>query len=538
MRARNLVSSSCLGLCLTACFDPSGVDETDTEASTGSGSDTTGPTSAGPGQTQTLSDPTVDPDSTGDPTTPPLTTTSDTTDGDTTAGPCTAEGCPCTGEGQCDADLACVDMVCTAPVCGNEAIEGDEQCDDGNATDGDGCDMDCTYTEITIDVAYQNTCALIEGGRVRCWGVNSQGELGYGNTDNLGDNETPASVGDLMLPGPVFSVASGDQHTCARMGTGTEFICWGVGSGGRLGYGNTNTIGDNEFPSTLGPVDVGGDVQHVTVGGSHSCAITVAGTVTCWGVGGAQLGYGNNNSIGDNELPAAAGSVNIGAAINDVSAGIGHTCAIQSNGAVRCWGNAFSGQLGYGNTNAIGDDETPAAAPGAPLDFGDDAIEVGAGLNHTCALLNNGDVRCWGANESGQAGVGDTTPIGSTVPATMGVPADLGAPAVDIAVGDNHTCALLDNGEFRCWGSNNAGELGLGNTNSLGDDELPSSVDAVMLDGEVIQFDAGGAHTCVVLDDYRVRCWGANNGGQLGTADTAPVGDNELPLDVSPIMVL
>ena len=418
-------------------------------------------------------------------------------------------------------------------------VEGAEQCDDGNSTDGDGCDMDCTYTEITIDVAYQNTCALIEGGRVRCWGINNQGQLGYGNTDNVGDNETPASVGDVMLPGPVVSLASGDQHTCARTAPGAEFLCWGAGFGGLLGYGNTNNIGDDEFPSALGPVDVGGDVQHVTVGGSHSCAITVSGTVICWGqAGGGQLGYANSNNIGDNELPVAAGPVNIGAAINDVSAGIGHTCAIQSNGAVRCWGNGGAGQLGYGNTNNIGLTQTPAAAPGAPLDFGVDATEVGAGLSHTCALFTNGDVRCWGANNLGQAGVGDVNPIGSTMPATMGVPADLGAPAVDIAVGDNHTCALLDNGEFRCWGSNNIGELGLGNTNPLVDDELPSSVDAVMLDGDVIQFDAGGEHTCVVLDDYRVRCWGANYGGQLGTADTAPVGDNELPLDVSPITVL
>jgi cysteine-rich repeat protein len=535
VRGAALIAAACA--IATGCFDPTQVDGTETDAGSGSSGATESSLTGGatPGMTQgdtTGAGPTTDPPTTDPPTTDPP--------ADSSTGACMGAGCACAGPEDCDPGFACgPEGTCVETECGNGRPEPGEDCDDGNDGDGDGCDADCTYTEIAIDVSFETACAWIEGGRVRCWGNNSQGQLGYGNTDLVGDDETPPDVGDLQLPGPVLNVSSGDGHSCAMLESGTEFLCWGVGSSGQLGYGNTSNIGDDEFPAAIDPVDIGADVDLITIGGTHSCAITVSGTVRCWGAGGGgALGYGTFENIGDNELPSAAGNVMIGAAIDGVSAGISHTCAIQSNGALRCWGQGFNGQLGYGNTNSIGDDETPSVAPGAPLVFPDAAVQVGAGLRHTCVLFENGDVRCWGSNAVGQLGRGDNVPIGDDEPATTIDPIPLGAPATAIAVGDDHTCALLEDGGFRCWGSNANGELGLGTVMPLGDDEAVLDVDPIDLDGEVIQFDCGGVNTCVVLDDYRVRCWGENVFGQLGLGNTMNVGDDELPLDAPVVPVL
>ncbi len=140
--------------------------------------------------------------------------------------------------------------------------------------------------------------------------------------------------------------------------------CWGDGASGRLGYGNVNDIGDTELPGSAGPVDIGTNRKAVAIaaGGDHTCAILDTGAVRCWGEGGlGQLGYGNTDDIGDNETPGGFGPVNLGAGRKAVAiaAGESHTCAVLDNGRVRCWGSGLDGRLGYGNVTTIGDTETP-----------------------------------------------------------------------------------------------------------------------------------------------------------------------------------
>jgi hypothetical protein len=149
--------------------------------------------------------------------------------------------------------------------------------------------------------------------------------------------------------------------------------CWGAGGFGRLGYGNTNNIGDTETPGSVGPVFLGAGRRAVAIsaGHYHTCALLDTGAVRCWGYGtSGQLGYGNMDSIGDDETPGSVGPVFLGAGRRAVaiSAGDSHTCALLDTGAVRCWGVGFSGQLGYGNTDWIGDDETPGSV--GPVDLG------------------------------------------------------------------------------------------------------------------------------------------------------------------------
>src|SRR5207342_3651182 len=137
---------------------------------------------------------------------------------------------------------------------------------------------------------------------------------------------------------------------------------WGDGANGQLGYGNLNSIGDNEIPGSVGPVDIGAGRTALAIssGGDHTCALLDTGQVRCWGAGAnGRLGYGNVNDIGDNESPATAGPVDLGAGRTAVAitAGNAHTCALLDTGQVRCWGNGADGRLGYVFSNAMGDNE-------------------------------------------------------------------------------------------------------------------------------------------------------------------------------------
>jgi len=264
-----------------------------------------------------------------------------------------------------------------------------------------------------------HTCALLENGGVRCWGDGTSGQLGYGNTNNIGDDEHPAATGNVDVGGEVTQLAAGTSHTCAVLKEG-RVRCWGSNVFGQLGYGNTNDIGDDETPASAGDVNVGGPVMQLVAGSRHTCALLEDGRVRCWGLGtSGQLGYRSSNNIGDGEHPAAAGDVNVGGTVTQLAAGSSHTCAIVESRTVRCWGSGGSGQLGYGNPNTIGDDEYPEAA--GDVNVGRPAIQLAAGAYHTCALLDNDQVRCWGSAAEGKLGYGNTSDIGNDVaPVTAG----------------------------------------------------------------------------------------------------------------------
>ena len=380
-----------------------------------------------------------------------------------------------------------------------------------------------------LDAGNSHTCAVTDGGRVRCWGYGQGGQLGYGNTSDIGDNEAPSYAGPVDL-GPsrtATAVSAGAEHTCALLDDATV-RCWGTGFGGKLGYGNVTTIGDNETPGSVGPVDlgIGRTATAVTAGGYHSCALLDNGTVRCWGAGttffgSGHLGYGNTNQIGDDETPGSVGPVDLGAGrtATAITAGSNHTCALLDDGAVRCWGSDFFNQLGSPGSQNIGDNETPGSVAPVDLGAGRTATAIAAGSYHTCALLDNGSVRCWGSGSSG--------------------PVDLGAgmTATAIAAGAEHTCALLNDATVRCWGKGRLGKLGYGNVNDIGDDETPGSAGPVDVGAgrTVTAITAGVSHTCAVLDNGTTRCWGDNANGRHGYPYTAPIGDNETPQWAAPL---
>jgi alpha-tubulin suppressor-like RCC1 family protein len=420
-------------------------------------------------------------------------------------------------------------LACVAG-CGARVGEIDSQStpDDTDPTTG----LDDAVEE-TLAAGGHHTCALMETA-VRCWGSGDLGQLGYGNMNSIGDDETPASAGDVDVGGVVVELALGAYHTCARL-DGGAVRCWGLGGFGQLGYGNTEAIGTELPPSSAGDVDVGGVVVELAAGTTHTCARLDTGAVRCWGWGHkGELGYGNTDSIGDDETPASAGDVDLGGVAVEITAGSDRTCARLETGAVRCWG---FGNLGYenGETNSIGDDETPASA--GDVDVGSTVVDLDAGQEHICALLEAGNVHCWGNNDFGQLGYGHTNSIGDDeTPASAG-DVDVGGVVVEIAAGRNHTCVRLENNNIRCWGHGEFGQLGYGNTNSIGDDETPASAGDVDIGGAAAEITAGINHTCTRLQNGAVRCWGWNLHGELGYGKTGPVGDDETPASAGDVSI-
>jgi hypothetical protein len=386
----------------------------------------------------------------------------------------------------------------------------------------------CGTRQVSAVAAGGNhSCALLDNGRVRCWGSNSTGQLGYANTNNIGDDEAASAAGDVEVGGTVTRLALGAAHTCALLDTGAV-RCWGWNWFGQLGYGNQDAIGDGEVPAAVGLVDIGGKATALAAGAHHTCALLDTGDVRCWGLNlYGQLGYSHTNNIGDTETPATVGPVAIGGKAIALAAGVYHTCALLDSGEVRCWGYNFNGQLGYGHTNNIGDNELPRDA--GPVDIGGSVSALTAGSYHTCALLDSGEVRCWGLNSAGQLGYGNTIAIGDTEsPRAAGV-VDTGDDVIQIAAGGVHTCALLSSGQVRCWGGNGNGQLGYGHTSNIGDTERPAEVGHVEAGGTLAQLDLGANHSCVLNGSGKVRCWGQNASGQLGHGHTIPIGDNEVP---------
>jgi len=394
-----------------------------------------------------------------------------------------------------------------------------------------------------------HSCAVLAGG-VRCWGFGGSGRLGYADTATVGDDETPGTVGAVSLGAgrSAVSISAGAFHTCAVLDDGSV-RCWGFGANGRLGYQSSDSIGDDEAPASAGPVSLGGPAVAISAGGGHTCAILQGGSVRCWGFGAdGRLGYGNQNTIGDNETPDSVGPVNLGAGrtATAISAGQSNVCALLDDSTVRCWGAASNGQLGlgndpagHGNEGAIGDNETPGEVE--TVDLGMNARAITAGDGHACALLDDGTVRCWGYGGNGRLGYASTATIGDNeTPGTVG-PVNIGANrrAVAISAGDSHTCALLDDANVRCWGYGAVGRLGYAGTADVGDDEVPGSVGPVNLGAgrTATAISAGGAHTCARLDDGTVRCWGTGAHGRLGYCNELSIGDDETPGAAGPVQL-
>jgi alpha-tubulin suppressor-like RCC1 family protein len=268
-------------------------------------------------------------------------------------------------------------------------------------------------------------------------------------------------------------------------------------NGNRTNDAEDATLGE-QFVCNLYPVSVRSGPQ-------HSCALASNGSVWCWGADAVgQLGdYGEHPAY----APRPVGGVEIARAL---AVGGDFACVILPTSGVRCWGKNDRGQGGHGS-------DQPFTPPSCVTTSGDSllgATGLALGGAHACAVLDDGHVRCWGANDGGQLGDGTTADHNEPV-AVAGI-----SGAIAVATGGRHTCVLLADTTVRCWGAADEGQLGNGATTAPGPVTVANTQGTAPLAG-VAALAAGDAFTCALLQDATVLCWGANGDCQLGQPATA-----------------
>ena len=324
-----------------------------------------------------------------------------------------------------------------------------------------------------------------DDGNAYCWGQNDWGELG--------DSSQVDRTIPTIIPGlnGIIGIDNGEAHTCALNSQG-GVVCWGHGWAGQLGDG----ISGHSFT----PVNVYGlsnGVIQISAGASYNCVVVDTGGVKCWGINDAgQLGNGTTDW---SSTPVDV--IGLSSGVASVASGRNHTCAVIVNGSLKCWGSNWVGQLGDGTTNSS---LFPVDVIGIT-----NAIAISVGIDHTCALTAIGAVKCWGANSEGE--LGDGTYTDRSIPVDV---IGLTSGVSKITNGAYHSCALLSGGAARCWGYNVSGQLG---DNTVYRSSVPVDVIGLQNGGQVIE--AGYDHTCVLLTNGLITCWGSNGYGQLGLGD-------------------
>jgi alpha-tubulin suppressor-like RCC1 family protein len=352
---------------------------------------------------------------------------------------------------------------------------------------GVGSSSAATSTISAVSAGQYHACALTSSGGVKCWGDNTYGQLGDGTTVS---RSTPVDVSGLATG--VVAISAGQYHTCA-LTTAGSVECWGYNALGSLGDGTT--------AARLTPVHVSGltsGVSAISAGYFHTCAVTSAGGAKCWG-------YNVYGELGDGTTTTRTTPVDVSgltSGVTGISAGQYHTCAVTSAGGAKCWGYNGFGGLGDGTTT---NRSTAVAVSG----LASGVTAIAAGAYHTCAIASGG-AKCWGYNGSGQLGDGTTTNR-STAADVSGLTSGV----TGISAGQYHTCARTAAGGAKCWGYNGFGGLGDGTTAGR-----LTAVDVSGLTSGVIAVSAGGYDSCALVTGGGVKCWGYNSSGQIGDGTT------------------
>jgi alpha-tubulin suppressor-like RCC1 family protein len=425
-----------------------------------------------------------------------------------------------------------------------------------NASDSAGNNIDNhtqtygfeTTSTIPITAGSAYSCFMLDNGSVKCWGANASGQLGLGDDDNRGDGSNDMGDNltaiDLGTGRTATAIATGDSHTCAILDN-ESIKCWGSNASGQLGLGDNSTrgAGSGEMGDSLTIVDLGsgGTAKAITAGNQHTCAILDNSSVKCWGANASgQLGLGDDDNRGDgsNDMGDNLTIVDLGTGrtAKAIATGDSHTCALLDNALVKCWGENGNGQLGQGGIDDLGDESGEMGDALDPVDLGSGrtATSITTGTGYTCVLLDDDSVKCWGRADYGQLGAGKTEEYNE--PDASPIDLGDGITATAIASGYFHTCAILNNSSIKCWGLNDSGQLGIGDTSNRGDGTAPGTGLTEMGDnlpavdlgaGRTARaISAGDRHTCVVLDNTSLKCWGENSYGQLGLGDNSTRGDN------------
>ncbi len=393
-------------------------------------------------------------------------------------------------------------------VCDNcPSLANGNQADSDNDGTGDMCQV-ASLAETGGDG--NHACLVTEAGQVWCWGNNQDGQLGDGTTD---DASTPHPV--VMADDSPFEEAAmvtvGAHHTCAVKTDGTVW-CWG--------YNYYHQLGDGTTESRLHPVQVQWDTSTpvtdaswVSAGNHHTCLLRQDNRVWCWGYNGAgRLGNGTDE---DSAYPVSV-LVAAGQALSQVAeltVGGYHSCALTLDGHVWCWGYNDAGQVGDGTSTSRNMATEVLTGQGAPLALVQE-VDCG-GRKHSCARTAT-SVYCWGLNQSGQLGDGTRT---NRLYATATGLSSLSAPT-HLSAGGIHSCTALADGTALCWGSNWYYQSG-GSSQTVQTRPIQIQADnTAAAFSNISTLTAFGKTTCALLEDHSVWCWGDNSFGELGAGDS------------------
>ena len=353
-----------------------------------------------------------------------------------------------------------------------------------------------------------HACALATGQTVKCWGLDNAGQLGNGASGNGLIAKKPVSV--VGLKG-VSAVAAGDDHSCALLKVLGNVECWGLNNAGQLGNGTRKNSSKPVFVQAVGGGGAIRGVIAIAAAGNHTCALrsAAAGVVVCWGQNNAGV-LGNGSATRLQALIPE--SVNGLTRVTAISTSANDTCALLKGGSLKCWGFNEYGELGPGTYG-------PNSCDGGEFSFGcsttpmtvkgiSNVIAVSVRPHSTCAAVKNGRLICWGQNVSPNSVVAKGF---VTLKGVAGVTA-LASPGDVVIHGDDEfSCALLSSQDVKCWGANNHGQLGNGSTVSSA---VPTYIATKPAFASAIS--AGGDFACARVSLGPVLCWGDNGYGQLG----------------------
>lgn len=355
----------------------------------------------------------------------------------------------------------------------------------------------------SITAGADHACGLTPQHAAWCWGSNADGELGNPAVTEpcAGGDACSAKPVKVATSVPFASISAGHGFTCALSTSGVPY-CWGSNSYGQLGIGSQTS---SSRPAKVGIEGVA--FQSISAGDTHACAVTTGGVAYCWGSNaGGKLGTGGTG--GGHTVPVAV----TGHLFRSISAGYFHTCAMTREGAVYCWGRNEQGEVGNAPR---AQSSLPARVPGAAFRL----VHSAAQFDYTCGVDANGALLCWGADCFAQLGADSLLEQCGTPPMPCSTkPAAVHATGPFRTVSDefSHTCALSADGAASCWGDNNAGQLGNGNSGDR------SAVPVPVAGAQVFRALAVGKEfTCAITEQGAPLCWGLNSKGQLGSGDVA-----------------
>ena len=345
----------------------------------------------------------------------------------------------------------------------------------------------------TLATGDRHTCRIHQG-QLWCWGDNADDQLAL-------DNNAPNVVTSPEFAGRTdwFAVAAGSRHTCALRSPGV-LRCWGDNSLGQLGSANGRSRQDGGVPWS--------DFTQLKCGGDTCCALRSGGALYCWGSnrdGNLGIGIEGTASVA---MPTVVSGEQI--FLRAFSVGKSHSCAIASDRTLWCWGNNAEHQLGMDGPGKL----LVPTQVGSEHDW----IWIAAGGTQTCGIRKGNVLYCWGDNSEGQVGIERIGPDGEPVVTEQPVTVTTANDWVRVAAGDRHTCAIKREQPLSCWGRGDAGQLGLSDVTEV---EAPARVHEALRFRELA---LGAAHSCGIdaTPAQNVYCWGDNDRGQLGSGDTAP----------------